>query len=45
MNLNKIIINVPVVYMGRDEMILMWATGISRPLEGVGPEIKTFLRL
>jgi hypothetical protein len=32
MNLKRITINVPVVYKGRDEMILMWATSISRAI-------------
>jgi len=30
-------INVPVVYMGRDEMILRWTTSISRAIGRGGP--------
>ncbi len=37
-----ITINVPVVYMGQDEMIFMWATFILRALERVGPENQDF---
>ncbi len=39
--------NVPVVYMGRDEMILMWDISISRAIERGGPALKieTFLGL
>ncbi len=35
---NVITINVPVVYMTRDVIILMWVNPFQRPLEGVGPE-------
>ncbi len=37
------LINVPVVYKARDVMILMWANPLQGPLDGVGPEIETFL--
>jgi hypothetical protein len=30
-------INLPVVYMGQEEMILMWATSISRGIGRGGP--------
>ncbi len=33
----ELTINVPVVYMRRDEMILMWATSISRAIGKGGP--------
>jgi hypothetical protein len=33
---------VPVVYMARDEMILMGANPFRGPLEGMGPEIGDF---
>ncbi len=33
---------VPVVYMARDIMILMWANSFQGPLEGVGPEKQDF---
>ncbi len=35
-------INVPVVYMARDVMILMWANPLQGPLEGVGLENRDF---
>ncbi len=35
-------INVPVVYMAWDVMIFMMENPVRGPLEGVGPEIKTF---
>jgi hypothetical protein len=38
-------INVPVVHMARDVMILMRATVITRPLEGVVPENPDFFGL
>jgi hypothetical protein len=38
-------VNVPVVYMMRDVMVLMRANPLQGPLEGVGPEIETFLGL
>jgi hypothetical protein len=38
-----ITINVPVVYMARGLMILMREVSIMRALEGVGPEVETFL--
>jgi hypothetical protein len=38
-----ITINVPVVFMARYLMVLRGATSLRGALEGVGPEIKTFL--
>jgi hypothetical protein len=38
----EITINVPVVYMARKVVILMWANPLPRPLEGVGPEFQDF---
>jgi hypothetical protein len=35
-------INVPVVYMVRGVMILMWENLFRGPLEGVGPENRDF---
>jgi hypothetical protein len=35
-------INVPVVYMVRGVMILMWENPFRGPLEGVGPEYRDF---
>ncbi len=35
-------INVPVVYITRDVMILMWANPLQGPLEGVSPENRDF---
>ncbi len=37
------LINVPVVYKARDVRILTWANPLQGPLEGVCPEIETFL--
>jgi hypothetical protein len=39
---SSITINVPVVFMGRDVMILMQANPFQGPLEGVGPENRDF---
>ncbi len=38
----KLNINVPIIYMARNEMILMRANPFRVPLEGVGPDNRGF---